>query len=436
MRLIKPYEPLLCDEVTAFSLIELNNNIPEMLKSMGATVADLQLKSSDAGEDEAKGYTISGSTAIVPIKGTLVNANIPQEWATFFGVTAYPRLQETFVELMNNENVEAVILDVDSGGGSAAGIVETNDLLTELRSVKPVRTYANTMCSGAYWLGSNADSVTMSATGVAGSIGVIGAHLSYKDAYEKEGIKPTVIRVGEFKALGHPLEELTSEAKAEIERGMRFTYDIFTETIANQRKVNVSYVKTGMGEGKVFYGAEAVDMNLADSIGKFNDVRFQRTQQSTQTVEHTAVNGDESMNLEQALADNAALTEQVAALKAGEAELSAQVTTLQASVAQLETEKSRLNTQISAMTDSVEAGKAAEVALSTQLENSIKTMAVALNAEAIVPETLEGKQALHTQLSEKFSAKFPAGGVTGVNLTTTETEVSASLPWLKDVVKN
>ena len=87
---------------------------------------------------------------------------------------------------------------------------------------------------------------------------------------DRDGIEVTVLRAGEFKALGSPYEKLDEKARAQIESQMNAIYDVFLETVAENRGTSVSALKATAAEGRVFVGADAVTVGLVDSVASFD----------------------------------------------------------------------------------------------------------------------------------------------------------------------
>lgn len=362
----------------------------------------------DGYDDEPCGYRVSDGIAVIDVKGPLINYDIPEFFASMFGVTTYPSLQRHFALAASDKDVNRVVLDVNSGGGSVSGLQDTVLALKALRAVKPVDTYASdSMCSAAYWLGSCSDSITMSEGGTTGSIGVIMVHTSERGAMEGEGYKPTVFRAGAKKALGHPAEDLTDEAAAEIQKGLDFHHMRFKSAVAENRRMTLEGI-TAVGDGQVFRGNEAVHAGLVDRLGTFDSVV--KSKASVQIGGFPSLNADSGvsdMTLEEALAKVGDL----------EAQVSAGATALQAAeerAAAAENLKASLEASNKALTAALATSQSDVEAYAATLEANINAKAAALRVEVLIPESLEGKKAMNAQLEEKFQAKFPSGGVAAV----------------------
>jgi len=103
-----------------------------------------------------------------------------------------------------SQEVEVVVLDVDSPGGYVGGIRELTDKIYNARGAKPIIAVANHMlASAALWIASAADEVVASPSSEIGSVGVFAGHADYSKAYEEEGIKITLIHAGKYKVEGN-----------------------------------------------------------------------------------------------------------------------------------------------------------------------------------------------------------------------------------------
>ena len=415
-------------EASLHQVSQIAKRYEDTLAARGSSIFE------DEDDDDNKPYEVTeNGTAIIGIKGPMLNADLPEWVAQAFGLTTYPSLQRRFAQVAQDESVKRVLLDVNSGGGAVSGLSDTAAVLSELRAVKPVRTYAgDSCCSAAYWLGSASDRVGMSASGTIGSIGVIAVHISEKEAAEREGYKPTVMRSGAKKHLGHALEDFTPEAQAEMQRHMDFVHSRFIQAVAENRKLDLS-AATEISDGRVFLGGEGVAMRLADESTTFNKFLADfEVQPASGHFNHpsgfTADNGVPTMNLEEALAKVAELEEASAAGQAALAES-------ESKRAQAEAEVAKLTASNEALSASLAVAKEAEAAFAQNLDANITAMATALNAEVILPEDLAGKQKYFAQIKEKFEAKFPAGGVAASVVEPPKSEASDALAWTKHVVK-
>lgn len=178
-----------------------------------------------------------------------------------------------FRSALSDESVRAIVLDIDSPGGSAFGITELAAEIRAGRGQKPIVAVANSMAaSAAYWLGSAADEFYTTPGGVVGSIGVFTTHMDLSGAAEREGIKPTIISAGKYKTEGHEFAPLDDEARAAAQHFVDSYYDQFVKDVARNRGATEAAVRNGYGEGRALPAKDAVKAGLVDGVRTFDQV--------------------------------------------------------------------------------------------------------------------------------------------------------------------
>lgn len=238
-------------------------------------LAEEGVKVADYGDSEDKPtsrlLTKQGGVGIITIAGSLNNSN--ESWYNrYMGTTGYPEIRRALILAAQDPEIEAILLDVKSGGGAVSGVADTSNLIRIVDSkVKPVYTYAeNTMASAAYWLGASARKVYAGSTAEVGSIGVLMVHQDLSKLYEKMGVTTTVIRSGKFKAMGHPMEPLSEEARDEMQKQIDALAKLFTEHVAERRGVTYAVANDKMGQGRMFLGDSAKAVGLVDDLTTFD----------------------------------------------------------------------------------------------------------------------------------------------------------------------
>lgn len=233
----------------------------------------------------------SGGVAVLNIAGPI----IPR--ATLFsdvsGGTTMEGFANDFIGAMDDADVSAILLDVNSPGGMVDLVPETAAMMLERRGEKPVVAVANTlMASAAYWLAAQADEVYASPSALVGSIGVFGTHVDISAAEEKAGIKTTLLSAGKFKTEGNAHEPLTEEATAAIMRRISAMYDLFVGAVADGRGVTEATVRDGYGEGRALDAKAALEAGLVDGVQTFDATLRQmmrRARSSTSGAAATSV---------------------------------------------------------------------------------------------------------------------------------------------------
>jgi capsid assembly protease len=206
-----------------------------------------------------------GQIAVIPIIGTLV----PRVGAIAksSGVRSTSDIVNDVRAAVEDENVRAVVLDIDSPGGVTTGIPEAADDILALRGTKPIVAVANDlMASAAYWLGSAADEIVATPTAFVGSIGVYMMHVDVSRAMANDGIDVTMVKAGKFKADTNPYQPLSAEAQARLQGSVDEMYDLFVDAVARQRGAKTAHVRAQYGEGATLTAQRAKAAGMIDRI--------------------------------------------------------------------------------------------------------------------------------------------------------------------------
>jgi capsid assembly protease len=215
--------------------------------------------------------TRSGPVAILPLHGVL--SQRMNLFTAISGGTSTELFGRAFDEAMADPEVQAIVLDVDSPGGSVYGTEELAQKIFKARGAKPIVAIADSLAaSAAFWIGSQADQFVASPGAQVGSIGVITSHTDVSKAEETGGYKTTVISIPEAKGEGHPYAPLSEEARQNVLSSMQPFYDLFLKAVARGRGVAVSAVKDGYGGGRVLAAIPAREAGMVDRIETLADV--------------------------------------------------------------------------------------------------------------------------------------------------------------------
>jgi signal peptide peptidase SppA len=215
-----------------------------------------------------------GKVAVIPIVGVISHrASMIAEISGPGAGTSIQKLQEKFRVAVDDPDCRAIVLDVDSPGGSVEGVMELASEIYDARKQKPITAVCNAMaCSAAYWLAAAAGEVVITPSGQCGSIGVYMLHQDESEALAKDGIKISVIKAGKYKAEGNPSEPLSPEAREAFQGKVDAYYTMFVKAIGQYRGASQAAVREGYGQGRSLLASDAVRQNLADRIGTFDDV--------------------------------------------------------------------------------------------------------------------------------------------------------------------
>jgi len=241
-----------------------------LYQSMGGKLDATEIEARIGGRSSARPQKIAGDVAILPVLGVLSKrAGLLEESS---GGTSTDMLGQQFDSLVRDDRIGAIVLDVDSPGGSVQGVTELAAKIRAARDVKPVVAVANgTAASAAYWVASQAGRVVATPSSEVGSIGVVAVHSDQSLSDAADGVKRTIFTAGKKKAYGNPFEPLTEEATKAIQDDVDRYYDMFVADVAAGRGVPKSEVKGGYGEGGVVGAREALKLGMVDAIGTLDD---------------------------------------------------------------------------------------------------------------------------------------------------------------------
>lgn len=212
----------------------------------------------------------AGAIAVLPLFG-LISQRMNMMTATSGG-TSTEMFGKQFSQAMADPQVGAIVIDVDSPGGTVQGVDELADQIFAARGRKPVVAVANSLAaSAAYWIATAADEIVVTPSGEVGSIGVMAAHQDQSKCDEAMGVKTTLISAGKFKTEGNPFEPLTAEARDYTQARVNDYYQMFVKAVARDRGVGIDAVRNGFGEGRVVGAKQALSLGMADRIGTLDE---------------------------------------------------------------------------------------------------------------------------------------------------------------------
>lgn len=181
-------------------------------------------------------------------------------------------LSKTIRKAREDNNVKAIVLRVNSPGGSAVASAIIGREVELASNEKPVIvSMGNYAASGGYWISANGDYIFADPTTLTGSIGVFGTFPNLKGLLnDKLGITFDVVKTNENADFGNFTEPLTEFQYAKLQQMVVKTYDDFTGMVARNRGLRQSYVDS-IGQGRVWSGVDAIELGLVDQLGDMED---------------------------------------------------------------------------------------------------------------------------------------------------------------------
>lgn len=234
-------------------------------KRMDEFKADITDKNEDPYKPKSL-YSRQGSVGVVKIEGSLIKGEANAIYQ-YFGLQGYDNIKAALVEAVMDKDAQSIMLYVDSGGGSVAGVRDTAQFIKTVGKVKPIYAYSEFAASAAYWLASASDHIITSETGINGSIGVLRIHTEYSKAEEQEGITTKVLRAGQYKALLNPYEPLSAEGETQAKGMLEDLYAMFVTDVAENLGTTYANVDRNMAQGKEFLGVRGKEVGIVHEIG-------------------------------------------------------------------------------------------------------------------------------------------------------------------------
>ena len=175
-------------------------------------------------------------------------------------------------ELMNNDDVKAVVLRVNSPGGSAYASEQIWRAVTNLKAKKPVVvSMGGYAASGGYYISCNANYIYSEPTTLTGSIGIFGMFPDVSQLLtEKLGVKFSEVKTNKHSNFGTISRPFNAEELALLDNYIGRGYELFRQRVADGRKLPVAQVEE-IAQGHVWVGNDALKIKLVDAIGSLDD---------------------------------------------------------------------------------------------------------------------------------------------------------------------
>jgi protease IV len=184
-----------------------------------------------------------------------------------------PARSAALKKVLKDGRVKALIVDINSPGGTVVG---SEELFRELRAVaakKPVVAVMGTLAaSGGYMTALGADHIIAREGTITGSIGVIMQSADVTGLLKKLGIEPEAIKSAPLKAVPSPFEPLTPEGRAVTQAVVMDMYDMFVGMVADRRGLDPAEAKK-LADGRIYTGRQAIAVKLIDEIGGEDEAR-------------------------------------------------------------------------------------------------------------------------------------------------------------------
>ena len=230
------------------------------------------LKGNNSAE---KAVSSPDRVAVINIEGTIVSGGDVQD--TLFqqstGVTSGSIMRQ-IRDAAEDDSVKALLLNINSGGGSATAAEEIGRELKRFKETtnKPiVATMSDMGASAAYWIAAcSSDKIYANSTTLTGSIGVYMPYMNTQELFKKIGIKTDKIKSGPYKDILSNDRPMTEAEKILLQNMVNEIYNEFITVVVTGRKMDEAHVRN-LADGRIYTGSQAKNLGLVDELGNYYD---------------------------------------------------------------------------------------------------------------------------------------------------------------------
>ena len=212
--------------------------------------------------------SLSGNVALISINGIILATE--DSTSIFSDVSPSQDIVELIEKADKNSNIKAIILEINSPGGSAVASQEIADAVAKANKTT-VAWIREVGASGAYWVASASDHIVANRASITGSIGVIASYLEFPGLLEEYNVSYRRLVSGEYKDIGSPFKEMTKEEKELFQQDLDSIRDYFVSEVAENRHLSKKDVDK-VANGLFYLGAQAKELGLVDQLGGKDDV--------------------------------------------------------------------------------------------------------------------------------------------------------------------
>ena len=212
------------------------------------------------------GRSSSNHIAVIVAQGEIVMGYGPNT------VAASETLVDYIRQARANANTKAIVLRVDSPGGSAFASELIRQELSNAQNdgIKVIASMGPVAASGGYWIAASADEIWAAPTSITGSIGIFGVIPTYENTLAKVGVYTDGVGTTPLAGAFNITRPLTPEAKDIIQQSIESGYSQFLNLVAENRQMTVEDVDK-IAQGRVWVGEKAKELGLVDHLGNFDD---------------------------------------------------------------------------------------------------------------------------------------------------------------------
>ncbi len=209
---------------------------------------------------------VENRIAVLDLSGIIAYSESP---LTLWGETLTPdEVSKMVKQVEDDPATKAVLLKINSPGGSAAASEEIYQIIENLAKKKTVVAYLTEYgASGGYYIALPAKEIIANPSVLTGSIGAVNVIVNFEGLFKKLGIKAYIFKSNEFKDIGSPYRNITSKEIEVLQSIIDNVYHQFQAKVIEHRGVKISYDE--VFSGRPFTGVQAKSVGLVDDVGTF-----------------------------------------------------------------------------------------------------------------------------------------------------------------------
>ncbi|MCD6464087.1 signal peptide peptidase SppA [Candidatus Woesearchaeota archaeon] len=209
-----------------------------------------------------------GNVAVIKIDGVITTSN-----SGLFASVESQDIVSLIKKAADDDHFKAIVLEINSPGGSAVASEEIVNAVLEARQKKPVIAWIRDIgASGAYWVASAADYIIASKASIVGSIGVKASYVELAGFIERYNATYQELTSGEFKDMASPFKHLTLVEKQKILEKLRKIHEYFKTSVKANRNLTTQDIER-VANGEFFIGLEGKELKLIDAFGSKQEVK-------------------------------------------------------------------------------------------------------------------------------------------------------------------
>ena len=270
--------------------IEVENMVMEKAGQLGKSLKAVDVSKMKRAKKPVREFR--NKIAVLYAEGEITV--VPPSYSVGTGITE--KLAKELKKMQDDENVKAVVLRVNSPGGSAYVSEQIWRQVIELKKTKPIVVSMGSMAaSGGYYISCAASKIVAEENTLTGSIGIFGLYPNTSGLLEKLALTTDVVKTNTYSDLGDPSRPMTEDEQALIQANIERGYEVFLTHCAQGRKMSIEAIDS-IGQGHIWTGSQARELGLVDELGGI-DRAIELAVQLSGIVNYTVVNVSTSNDL-------------------------------------------------------------------------------------------------------------------------------------------